>query len=1071
MQNTAKIPLKILNASAGSGKTFNLVKEYIQLLLCDAKNTYRFSNIIAMTFTNKAALEMKSRIIQALDELSFPDKYKKKSEDYALIIGDSLGIDPEEVHIRAQIVLKNILHRYEDFHVMTIDKFNLKLIRSFSRDLNLPNDFEIILNENEVIERVVDTMMSQLGQADLEKLTQLVFSYAKENIEEGEKWDFRKNLIQFASILQKENYFSIVEQLMESDFSKEMLAQLKFEKKRIEDHFVGRCKAIFELYQNENINEKDLPGGSRTANPIINLNTFKTIPSKVLFTPAFLTTCENEVPAKKVFPSNLRQELISLHTEWLTVLTNFTSISLYIKNFYNMALLQFMAKQLDTVRKDEQLIRISEFNKLISELVKNEEAPFIYERLGTRFHHFLLDEFQDTSHLQWLNMVPLLHESISQENINLIVGDPKQSIYRFKNGVAEQFVELPSIYNPDKDLKIAERSAYFSKMGETIELKENWRSSPVIVNFNNQFFELLRNELDEDFKPFYNSVHQNPMSKKDGYIEIISKEIGENSNEIPQLLEWINSCENDGFKRGDICILGNKNKECSSWAIALSENGYEVVSADSLLVDSSPAVQLTIAYLRRRLNPLSENEKRRFGEKYFRLFPENAYQNYKSYLIENINSTTGKKYRKFDDDRFLVDCFKSKVDYFTKYENIYDLIQKFYALIKFDELANPYLHHLADMAHEYDLTKGPDLKGFVEQYLVKGKKSAVQLPESENAIKIMSIHKSKGLEFPVVILPKMEFDLGINNKSKFLISTENRILYTPSGKESPIEEIKSFTEQELGQIKTDSINKCYVAMTRPIERLYINQEYKKASKFAELFHGVLTQIDGLKTEIEIEGGFKLTLGEQKEIIRLSENDEAPHFIPKNVTDRLWFPDISLQDQKDLTDQNSLSDAQRFGNQLHLLLSIVNTITEIDICINDLNKSGEIEIDFIERLKIEIHEILTDNDYKELLVDCTDILSEQPIILDEFTTIRPDKIILKEVGSEVKIEVKVDVGSEVEVENIIYQKAIVLDYKTGLPNKKYANQVTEYALALKEIGYIEVEAYLFYTATKKLERII
>ena len=1051
MQSTANKPLKILNASAGSGKTFNLVKEYIQLLLFDAKNTHRFANIIAMTFTNKAALEMKSRIIQALDQLSFPDKYKKKSDDYALLIGDSLGIDPEEVHVRAQIVLKNILHRYEDFHVMTIDKFNLKLIRSFSRDLNLPNDFEIILNESEVIERVVDTMMSQLGQAELEKLTQLVFSYAKENIEEGEKWDFRKNLIQFASILQKENYFTIVEQLMESDFSNEMLHQLKFEKKRMEDHFVGKCQAVFQLFQTENINEKDLPGASRTSNPIVKLNTYKSIPTKELFTAAFLTTCENEVPAKKVFPSNLKQALLSLHYEWEKVLTTYTSISLYIKNFYNMALLQFMAKQLDTVRKDEQLIRISEFNKLISELVKNEEAPFIYERLGTRFHHFLLDEFQDTSHLQWLNMVPLIHESISQENINLIVGDPKQSIYRFKNGVAEQFVELPSIYNPDNDLKVAERSAYFKAMGETIALEDNWRSSAVIVNFNNQFFEALRNELDEEFKPFYNSVYQHPKSDKEGYIEIISKEIDDVSNEIPQLIQWIESCEKDGFKRGDICILGNKNKECSTWAVALSENGYEVVSADSLLVDSSPAVQLTIAYLRRRLNPLSENEKRRFGEKYFRLFPDNAYQNYKSYLTEYENPTTGKKYRTFNDDQFLADHFGSKIDFFTKYENIYDLIQKFYALIKFDELTNPYLHHLADMAHEYDLLKGPDLKGFVEYYIGQGKKSAVQLPESENAIRIMSIHKSKGLEFPVVILPKMDFDLTIQNKSKFLISTKDRILYTPSGKDSPVEEIKSFTEQELGQIKTDSINKCYVAMTRPIERLYINHEYKKASKFTELFNGVLNQIDGEKSEID--NGFKLVLGEQSTIIRTIETNEAPHFIPKNVNDRLWFPDISLQDQKDLEDINQLSDAQRFGNQLHLLLSIINHPSETDDVIQQLVKSGEIEINFLDRLKSEIVEILNDIDYQSLFTDHCQILSEQPIIIDAFKTIRPDKIIFKEIKGD------------------IHKKAIILDYKTGMPNSKYTKQVTEYALALKDIGYGEVEGYLFYTATKKLERVI
>ena len=1067
MQNTSEKPFKILNASAGSGKTFNLVKEYIQLLLCDKNNVNRFANIIAMTFTNKAALEMKSRIIQALDELSFPDKYTEKSEEYALIIADELEINTTEVHLRAQIVLKNILHRYEDFHVMTIDKFNLRLIRSFSRDLNLPNDFEIILNESEVIESVVDTMMSQLGQTDLEKLTHLVFSYAKENIEEGEKWDFRKNLIQFASILQKENYFTIVEKLMESDFSKEMLNQLKFDKKRMEDHFITKCQSIFNLYQSENINEKDLPGGSRTSTPIIKLSTYKTIP-KELFTTTFISICENDVPAKKVFPSNLKQELLVLHKEWEIILTDFTSISLYIKNFYNMALLQFMAKQLDTVRKDEQLIRISEFNKLISELVKNEEAPFIYERLGTRFHHFLLDEFQDTSHLQWLNMVPLLHESISQGNKNLIVGDPKQSIYRFKNGLAEQFVALPAIHNPDNDIKVAERSSYFTRMGETLELQDNWRSSSVIVNFNNKFFEALKNELEEDFTPFYNSVYQNPKSKKEGYIEIISKEIKEEkSHEINQLLEWIESCEKDGFKRGDICILGNKNKECSSWAIALSKHNYQVVSADSLLVDSSPAVQLTIAYLRRRLNPLSENEKRRFGEKYFRLFPKNAYQNYKSYLNEKINLNTNKKYRQFNDDKFLTDCFGSKLDFFTKYDNIYDLIQKFYSLIKFDELTNPYLHHLADMAHEYDLTKGPDLKGFVDNYLSKGKKSAVQLPESENAIRIMSIHKSKGLEFPVVILPKMDFDLGINNQSKFLIATKDRVLYTPQGKDSPIQEIKAFTEQELGQVKTDSINKCYVAMTRPIERLYINNEYKKASKFAEIFNGILNQIEGARTEIE--GGYKITLGESNKINRISEKNEAPHFIPKNVTDRLWFPDISLQDQKDLANENSLSEAQRFGNQLHMLLSLVNNVTEIDSCITSLNKLGEIEVEFIERLKIETHEILNDNDYQDLFANCIDILSEQPIILDHFTTIRPDKIILKEVDNKVKVEVEIEV--ENKIEKIIMQKAIVLDYKTGLPNKKYTKQVTEYALALKEIGYIEVEAYLFYTATKNLERII
>ncbi len=1074
MQNTTQKPLKILNASAGSGKTFNLVKEYICLLLGESYKTNRFANIIAMTFTNKAALEMKSRIIQALDELSFPDKYGKKSDDYALLIGDELGADPEEIHVRAQIVLKNILHRYEDFHVMTIDKFNLKLIRSFSRDLNLPNDFEIILNENEVIERVVDTMMSQLGQTDLQKLTDLVFAYAKDNIEEGQKWDFRKDLIQFASILQKENYFAIVEQLMECDFSGETLNSLKFDRKRMTDHFVGKCKLVYQLFINENLSSNELPGGIHTYNPINNLQTHSKIPTDKLFTDSFIKYCSKEAPDKKRFPSNLQEELLNLQKEWEQCIKEYTSISLYIKNFYNMALLQFMAKQLDSVRKDEQLIRISEFNKLISDLVKNEEAPFIYERLGTRFHHFLLDEFQDTSHLQWLNMVPLLHESISQGNKNLIVGDPKQSIYRFKNGLAEQFVALPAIHNPDNDSKVAERSAYFSRMGESFPLEDNWRSSATIVNFNNQFFEILKQELDEEFKPFYNSIAQNPKSKKDGYIEIVSRKLEkeEENNEVKLLLEWIQSCENEEFKRGDICILGNRNIECSGWAISLTENGYEVVSADSLLVDNSPEVQLAIAYLRRRLNPLSENEKRRFGEMYFRMFPSNAYQKYKSYLNEKITESTGKKYRFFNDERFLVDCFGSKLDFFVKYENLYDLIQKFYALIKFDELTNPYLHHLADMAHEYDLNKGPDLKGFLENYSSQGKKSAVQLPESENAIRIMSIHKSKGLEFPVVMIPKMDFDLGINKKTNFLITTKERILYTPQGKNSPVDEIKAFTEQEIGQVKTDVINKCYVAMTRPIERMYINNESDKQSKFSEIFRNILSQIDGEK--VEIDGGFKLILGERINKSNEEKTLEAPYFIPKNVNDRLWFPDIALQDQVDLLTSETLTDARRYGNQLHLILSIVNFEDEIESCIESLYKEGQLELEFIDRMKIDMKKIFNDSEYQYLFENSTEILSEQAIIADEFTTIRPDKIIVKDIKTQ-DFKTQDFKTRDCKIKDLKTdekrQKAIVIDYKTGMPNDKYVTQINQYAFALQEVGYIEVEGYIFYTSTQKLVRVI
>jgi ATP-dependent exoDNAse (exonuclease V) beta subunit len=1055
MESTQHKPLKVLNASAGSGKTFNLVKEYIQLLLGEQKNTFKFAQIIAMTFTNKAAFEMKSRIIQALDELSFPDKYGKKSDDYAILIGNALGVNPEEIHVRAKLVLQNILHRYEDFHVMTIDKFNLKLIRSFSRDLNLSTDFEIIFNETEVIEKVIDKMMSELDISESNHLTRIIFEYAKSNVEEGEKWDFRKNLIKFSEIIKNEKYNSIVEALIDKDFSFERLKELKHELSRKKDHFAGECQKVYSIFQNENIESNELPDGTRTYNPIANLNSIDTFP-KTFFTEAFIKKCQEfEVPKGKRFPSSLKQALLDLNSIWEKGIGEFSALELYVKNYYNMALLQFMAKQLGTIRKEEQLIRISEFNTLISQLVKNEDAPFIYERLGTRFQHFLLDEFQDTSHLQWLNMVPLVHESISNMNQNLIVGDPKQSIYRFKNGVAEQFIALPEIYNPENDADILRKSAYFKSQGEMLPLEDNWRSSATIVEFNNHFFELLKAALSDTNQSFYASIKQNPKSKIKGYVEIISepksKEASDSiGKEFDLLLKWIEECEADGFKRGDICLLGEKNKECNSWAIFLTEKGYDVVSADSLLVDSDVAVQLTISYLKRRLQPLSENEKRKFAEKYFGYTSENSFTDYKSYLVEKITESTGKKYTFFNDEDFIKNHFNSNVEFFMKYENVYDLIQKFYRMMNFDELTNPYLHHLADIAHQFDLNNGPDLKSFLDYYKSDGYKSAVQLPESENAIKIMSIHKSKGLEFPVVILPNMNLSTGIKNHSKFLFESDDYILYAGASKNSEIDVIKTFADIESNLILTDSVNKCYVALTRPVERLYIYNTFKSQSDFGDVFNTMLDNLsypDETFSKSEQDGQLKITIGNRVGKQEEGKSVADTFFIPENVSDRLWFPDISLQDRKDLAEMDSMSDAQRYGNQLHVVLAAVNDKNEIATCFDNLIKSGIIEIAFVDRMKSEIEEIFENEEYQRLFENAIEIISEQDIIAGEFSIVRPDKLILKN------------------------DAAIILDYKTGLPKKKDVQQVKEYASVLKEIGYESVEAYLFYTSTKEITQVV
>lgn len=1038
----ASTPLKILNASAGSGKTFNLVKEYISLLISDEKDITRFSRIIAMTFTNKAALEMKTRIIKALDELSYPEIYASKSEEYAILLGNELGINPEEVHKRAQNVLQNILHRYEDFFVMTIDKFNLKLIRSFSRDLDLPNDFEVILNESEVIEQVVDLLLDQLGKETIPRLTTIVFEYAKNNLDEGERWNFRDQLIDFGKILSNERDQPIIEKLLKLDFSIERHKELRETLKTESDSFVLACQKVHALYLSLNVSADLIPGKSRTSGPIEKLGEISDFPSK-LFTDTVLKNAEVEAPKGKVFPEELREAVLDLQKKHVKQAPSFFVQKTFLKNFYNMAMLQFMAASLEIIKKDEQLIRISEFNKLISELVRNEEAPFIYERLGTRFQHFLLDEFQDTSRLQWLNMVPLMHESISQLNKNLIVGDPKQSIYRFKNGVAEQFVALPKIYNPENDPTISQKSIYFNQMGTVKSLDDNWRSSPTVVDFNNTFFPLIKEQLPEGAKDFYNSIFQNAKSKLPGLVEIHSQEEKKSDLDlIPLIIAKIQECEDDGFQRGDICILGDKNKQANVWAVELTKAGYKIVSAESLLVQNEVKVKLIVSYLKRRLNPSSKSEKKRFAELFFRINKENSFDLYRTYF-EKRTDALGKEFTFFNDDKFIIEQFGGKSQFFCKFENLYDLVQSLFQLMNWDELKNPYLHHFADFAHNYELAKGPDIKSFLTYYNEQKYRLAIQLPESDDAIKIMTIHKSKGLEFPVVILPSIDFDIELRPTSKHLIEIDGIILYTTVTKDNVVESIAAFKSLETAQILTDKVNQCYVAFTRPMERLYI-MNYHSNKSFGKIAHSCFEQLTDAHTNED--NSIRLQFGERYQHVKNSSDTSYSFFEPKSIRENLWFPDISLQDKADLKNSGYLTKEQRFGNQFHLAMSLINYPSEIETILNQLHKEGEIESEFKQEIFDKITGVFGLLNFQNLFEDAEEVLNEQSIIMDEKNTKRPDKLILKK------------------------SETIILDYKTGVPKEKDTKQMKEYIETLQKMEMPDVKGYVFYTYNNELRAI-
>ena len=1030
-------PLLVMSASAGSGKTHQLVLEYLSILLEEKNSLGKYKSIVAMTFTNKAALEMKTRIINTLDGLAnkqFSTKITSMKSDLLAV----LPITEDELKYRAKQALHEILHGYEEFHVSTIDKFNLKLIRSFSRDLEIQGDFEVVLNENQILADVVDSMLNRLGLDGYEKLTELVKRYAKHNFEEGQKWNFRDQLIAFAGVLSNEKYHQHVSKLVEMKLDEEAFKNLLEEIKQIERPFLQTAKIVSDSYAQLGIDFNKIPQKSTFHNQVLALGNFVGFPSSksVLFSKKVDEVLKDEIKCNFI-PNDLRLDLLQIDEEFQVNVPRFLLLEAYKSNFFNMALLQFIASEMEIIKKEEQIIRISEFNKMISVLVRDEEAPYIYERLGNRLSHFLLDEFQDTSRLQWLNLIPLLHESLSKNKRNLIVGDPKQSIYRFNNGLADQFVSLPAIYNPEENTAIKRQSDYFFSRGKLDTLKNNYRSATQIVSFNNSFFQELITNLSPRSAAFYSSINQVSKSKKEGFVSITSqsKETFE-GDLVESIIVIIEKCIADGYDPADICVLSETKRIGNSIANGLTLANYKVVSVDSLLITNDAKVRLCISYLKRREKPSNSTEIKKFAECYFRLKNGSAGSEYLSYF-EEITKSNGTIIRIFNEAQFLTDIFGGVSNFFFPYENLYDLIQKFFKIMGWKETEEAYLHHFADVCFAFQSSRHSDLTYFNEYIQENKNKIAIQLPESRDAVQVMTIHKSKGLEFPVVILPQIDFYTKFLTHAKYLIDAGEQMIYKNLAMSSRIDCVRLFSEEEKELILTDKMNLFYVAMTRPENRLYAFNHYSKGN-FGELVHEALTSI---ATEEEINNTpLVIERGNENELKEAASANLDSFYCPAEHTDRLWYPDIVLRAEQD---GSFSTDEILYGNSFHLLMAQVNKLEDLDLKLTELIDDGKIDTSFKGRLAKEANGLLENERYASFIDNSHQIKSEESIIVGPNEIKRPDKII------------------------ILHDKVIVIDFKTGAKQAKHIDQVITYRGIMEELFKLPIETYLYYSKDQAL----
>ncbi|WP_222617367.1 UvrD-helicase domain-containing protein [Flavobacterium muglaense] len=592
----------IYDASAGSGKTYALVKEYLKIILTAHKND-AYRNILAITFTNKAVHEMKSRIVGSLSEFA-KDEPSQKASDLMQDLSTDTGLSIIEIKTKSQQIIKHIIHNYAAFDISTIDKFTHKVIRAFAHDLNLPMTFEVTLDTENLLIEAVDAIIAQAGED--ETLTKLLIDFTMEKTDDDKSWDISREILDTGRLVLNENHRSEITHFHDKSIADFVAIKSKLVEscKVLEKDNAEFALATLTLIENNGIDLKSFSRGT-FPNHLISIRDGKFNPKNKTFHESE-DIAINKTAKDRALIENLIPELIQILA---TIYKNFEKRDFYkafLKNITPLSLLNTVSNELAKIQEEQNVLSITEFNAIIHREIQNQPAPFIYERLGERYRHFFIDEFQDTSEMQWQNLIPLIDNALSgqddfgEKGTLMIVGDPKQSIYRWRGGKAEQFIELSKdnnpFNNPDKKLE---------------HLDKNYRSYSQVIDFNNEFFKLVSEQFEHpDYKDLYeNHSHQKTNSKTGGYVNIsfIPKvETTEDEEEaldktelfVLATLNTIQKVLREGFEYKDIVILTRKRGQGVAIANYLTEQNIPLLSSETLMIQNATEVRLIIHLLK-----------------------------------------------------------------------------------------------------------------------------------------------------------------------------------------------------------------------------------------------------------------------------------------------------------------------------------------------------------------------------------------------------------------------------------------------------------------------------------------
>jgi ATP-dependent exoDNAse (exonuclease V) beta subunit len=1035
----------IYDASAGSGKTYALVREYLKIILTASKND-AYRNILAITFTNKAVHEMKSRIVGSLSEFA-KDESDAKAQKLMQDLSVDTGLSLNEIKDKAKNIIRHIIHNYAAFDISTIDKFTHRVIRAFAHDLNLPMTFEVSLDTENLLIEAVDAIIAQAGEDP--ELTRLLVDFTMEKTDDDKSWDISREILETGRLALNENNRNEIVHFQEKSIAEFIAIKNK----------LTEASAALDA-QNQELgelalalidkNEIDIKSFSRGTFPnhlgYIRNNELKNSHKRFH---EFDDIAVNKNAAD-------RATIESLIPEWLSILQtiyrNYEKRDFYkafLKNITPLSLLNTVSNELTKIQQEQNILSISEFNAIIHREIQNQPAPFIYERLGERYRHFFIDEFQDTSEMQWQNLIPLIDNALSgqddfgQKGTLMIVGDPKQSIYRWRGGKAEQFIDLGKDHNPfnnpDKQL---------------FSLDTNWRSYSEVIDFNNAFFGKIAHKFAHvDYKDLYqNHSFQEQNDKVGGYVNLsfLPQPDDPDDEDAPDktemyvraTLQTIRMAQSRGFDYKDIVILVRHNKNGVAIANYLTEQNIPLQSSETLMIKNATEVRMIIHLLRYLKNSADREAKALFLQ----------------YVAENIQD-------EFPVHDFIAQgmelmeesAFERWLSQFTQQQSamsfgdvrkksLYEAVEIIISAFVNRGKSNAYVQYFLDIVLERDMRSQAGISDFLDYWDKKSDSFSIPSPERNNAVRIISVHKSKGLEFPVVIFPFAEENYGRQRKDRLWLDTEQAEFGLPKVLIDNSQAVENFGaeaqlvyRQKKQEELLDNINVLYVALTRAEEQLYVISQMVKPNKegiypdntasfFIEYLIGK-DLFDENKMEYEFgnikrlsEEGAKIS--EVKTIVQLSQTLD-----PKN---------IKIAKREALMWGTHQQEAIEYGNIIHEILSFVRTKNDIEIAIETAIENGLITALQKETVKRTISEIVEHSALEIYFAPGSEVMNEQAIIQKNSGTIKPDRMVMTQ-----------------------NKEVLLLDYKTGQHQSKHQHQLESYQQAIESMGYRVTKKALVY----------